>query len=262
MLISMAADLAELRKRRGDYGVDGSVPGLIGMAAGGLLLSACAAAAVHAGRKLLATIALCSSLPLLATVGIYLHTTLRGKFAVWAKLVADMPLSGDERVLDLGCGRGAVMAMMAKRLSTGAVVGLDLWTADQTGNTPGAAQRNLAAEGVSARAVVVTANMTGLPLRDNSFDVVVSSMAIHNIDHFRRSKQGCLRAIEEAVRVLRPGGRIIIADIGLTPLYARHMREIEMQNVRQHTLGWRFWYGPGVGARLVTATKPANSNDS
>ena len=40
---------------------------------------------------------------------LYLHFTLRGKFLVWAELLDKLNLRGDERILDMGCGRGAVL---------------------------------------------------------------------------------------------------------------------------------------------------------
>ena len=65
-------------------------------------------------------------------VGLYLDATLRGKFVVWAQLLDTLRLRGDERILDLGCGRGAVLLMAAERLTTGRAVGVDLWqSADQ-----------------------------------------------------------------------------------------------------------------------------------
>jgi arsenite methyltransferase len=48
----------------------------------------------------------------------------------------------------------------------------------------------------------------GLP--DGSFDLVVSGLAIHNLP----GKLARLSAIDEAIRVLRPGGRVVIADVG------------------------------------------------
>ena len=60
-------------------------------------------------------------------VGLYLDATLRGKFVVWAQLLDSLRLRGDERILDLGCGRGAVLLMAAERLTTGRAVGVDLW---------------------------------------------------------------------------------------------------------------------------------------
>jgi arsenite methyltransferase len=59
------------------------------------------------GRPLLGAILfLCSA-------AIYLDTTLCGKFTVWSRLLDRLGLRGDERVLDLGCGRGAVLLAAA-----------------------------------------------------------------------------------------------------------------------------------------------------
>ena len=87
---------------------------------------------------------------LLAVLGFYLHSTLRGKFVVWADLLDKLGLRGDERILDLGCGRGAVLLMAAQRLTTGRAVGVDLCrSVDQSGNSAEATRRNAIAEGVA-----------------------------------------------------------------------------------------------------------------
>src|SRR6188474_2060010 len=79
-------------------------------------------------------------------VGLYLDATLRGKFVVWAQLLDTLGLRGGERILDLGCGRGAVLLMAAERLTTGRAVGVDLWQrADQSGNCEAATRRNAVA---------------------------------------------------------------------------------------------------------------------
>jgi hypothetical protein len=56
---------------------------------------------------------LLAALFILAILGFYLYATLRGKFVVWAELLDQLNLRGDERILDLGCGRGAVLLMAA-----------------------------------------------------------------------------------------------------------------------------------------------------
>src|SRR5216110_66726 len=68
-----------------------------------------------------------SVLFMVAILGFYLHSTLRGKFVVWAELLDKLGLRGDERILDLGCGRGAALLMAAQHLTTGRAVGIDLW---------------------------------------------------------------------------------------------------------------------------------------
>jgi ubiquinone/menaquinone biosynthesis C-methylase UbiE len=95
--------------------------------------------------------------------------------------------------------------------------------------------------------------MTALPFEDNSFDVVVSSLAIHNIS----GRAGREKAVDEAVRVLRPGGRLMIADIRGTQQHVAQVAKIGMSDVTRSRLGWQFWWGgPWAATRLVTATKP------
>jgi ubiquinone/menaquinone biosynthesis C-methylase UbiE len=183
-----------------------------------------------------------------------LYTSRRGKFVVWAELLDQLELRGDERVLDLGCGRGAVLLLAAGHLTTGRAVGVDLWRkADQSGNAAEATRRNAVAEGVSDRVELHTADVTALPFEAGSFDLVVSNVAIHNV----RGRAGREKAIEEAVRVLRPGGRLMIADLWATRLYRAHLEKLGLSEVTRRNLGWRMWWsGPWLPTYLVTAIKP------
>ena len=191
---------------------------------------------------------------LLGLAGVYLHTTLRGKFQVWHTLLAGSGLRGNERVLDLGCGRGAVLLMAAQHLPQGHAVGIDIWsTKDQSGNAMATTQQNALAEGVAERVELHTADMRRLPFENGSFDLIVSSVAIHNIS----SEIDRDRAIDEAWRVLRPGGRLLIADISKSRRYRQRLEELGATVVRRN-LGWRMWWGgPWVPTMLVDARKPA-----
>lgn len=227
-------------KRRGSYGVDAPYRFVLFA----FLILAELAIAIKS-RKLPPFLA---ALFVLVIATWALYGTLRGKFVVWAQLLDQLGLRGDERILDMGCGRGAVLLLAAERLTTGRAVGVDLWRrVDQSGNSAEATRRNALAEGVADRVDVQTADMTALPFADNSFDLVLSSLAIHNI----RGRAGRQKAVNEAVRVLRPGGRLMIADIRGTRQYQEHLAKLGMSDVR------RFWWGgPWAATRLVSATKP------
>jgi arsenite methyltransferase len=228
-------------RRRGSYGIDAPfAPVFIAVLAA---LEVALAVISGSVRPLLA------ALFILAILGFYLYTTLRGKFVVWAELLDQLNLRGDERILDLGCGRGAVLLMAAQHLTTGRAVGVDLWRrVDQSGNSAEATQRNAVAEGVADRVELHTADMTALPFEDDSFDLIVSNFAIHNIS----GRAGREKAIDEAVRVLRPGGRLMISDVRATRQHQAQLAKIGMRDVTRRQLGWLFL---GL-ARLVTATKP------
>jgi arsenite methyltransferase len=185
----------------------------------------------------------------------FTYTTLRGKFRVWAAELDGLGLDGHERVVDLGCGRGAVLLLAARRLPEGRALGVDLWRdGDQLGNSEAATRANAEAVGVSDRVDLVTGDLRALPLPDACAEVVVSSMALHGIQAFE--DRGA--AVREAYRVLVPGGRLRIADIRNLPHYAEILGGLGAVDVDVRRLGWRFWYGgPWFGAWMLSAVKPA-----
>jgi SAM-dependent methyltransferase len=129
---------------------------------------------------------------------------------------------GDERVLDVGCGRGLFLIGAAKRLTTGRAMGIDKWQAeDLSGNEPSASLSNAVIEGVADRVDVQTADARKLPFDDASFDVVLSSAALHNI-YDAAERQA---AVREIARVLTVGGRVLIVDVRHLRQYARTLRE-------------------------------------
>jgi arsenite methyltransferase len=250
--VGAAAD--DLTQRRGEYGIDAPyVPMMLGGIGLGLLTVAVVLALL--GSTLVPAF-LIGGLWMLLSTASFLYTTRAGKFAVWAELLRELNLRGDEQVLDMGSGRGAVLMMIAKLLPRGKAVGLDLWkSTDQSGNTLEAARRNAELEGVADRVEFVTGDMTSMPFEAGSFDVVISALAIHNIT----DPAGRRKAIDEAFRVLKPGGRLLIADFRSTPEYGSRLRELGASDVIERSLGWRYWYGgPWTATKLVSAMKPTS----
>ena len=223
------------------YGIEAPyVPA--GLAAGG---AACCAVARWRRAPWLAAI----GAGLEGQAGLYLHTTMRGKLQVWERELDSLALRGDERLLDLGCGRGAVLIAAARRLPAGRAVGIDLWRSqDQSGNDIDFTRANAQAAGVSDLVELNTADMTELPFPDASFDVVTSALAVHNIP----TVEGRRQAIDEAMRVLRPGGRLLLADFRHANDYRQHLGAA----ANSRPLGPSYWYGgPWAATTLVTCTK-------
>ncbi len=144
------------------------------------------------------------------------------------------PWTGREEVLDVGCGRGLMLVGAARRLTTGKAVGIDLWRAeDQADNTPDAALENARLEGVAERVSVETCDARKLPFSDASFDVVLSHWVVHNLpDATDRA-----RAVDEMLRVLRPGGVLVLADIANHAAYKEQLTSRGVADMRIYTGG-------------------------
>jgi arsenite methyltransferase len=173
-----------------------------------------------------------------------------GGFMVWSSRVAklalrdrlldSLELKGEERVLDVGCGRGLMLIGAARRLKSGKATGIDIWNqTDLTGNSAEAAKQNAKIEGVSDRVRIETGDARKLVYPDNHYDAVVSTLAIHNIP----DEHGRDQAVREMWRVLKPGGRLVIFDIFHTTHYAKVLRECGARDITVSGLGW-LWCVP------------------
>lgn len=234
-----------------NYGIDapGVVRNLALMGLGGVLLSA--AGNAHAGvlgRTLEITGWWCSAIGL-GEAGWMVWGSRVGKLRLRDRLLDRLALRGDERVLDVGCGRGLLLIGAARRLPRGRAVGLDLWRSeDLSGNDRLETLRNAAAEGVAERVEVRNGDMRAMPFEDAAFDVVLSSLAIHNIADADARAQ----ALEEIARVLKPGGRLLLVDFQRTGEYARVLKALGWRDVKLS--GLSFLIFPPV--RCVAGTRP------
>ncbi len=99
------------------------------------------------------------------------------------------------RLLDVGCGTGALLASVAGGAADAEPCGVDL-----------SGEMLAIARAKTPRGVrLVQGSADRLPFADASFDVVVSTSVFH---YFRRPQD----ALGEASRVLRPGGTLVITD--------------------------------------------------
>ena len=121
-------------------------------------------------------------------------------------------------VLELACGTGAVIALLAKKYPEKHYTGIDL--------SPKMIE--VASAKKTENAVFVCDDCENLPFEDNSFDAITCSMSFHHYPHpvdFFRSCE----------RVLRSGGRLIIRDMTAGPIMLKLINAVEMPLV--HLLG-------------------------
>lgn len=184
-----------------------------------------------------------------ASIFLMLLSSLYGKFVMRDKLINDLQIKGNEKILDVGCGRGLLLIALAKKLTTGRAVGLDIWSRDDLSNNSAKNTfKNAEIENVISKIELITGDMTAMNFNNNSFDIVVSSVAIHNL----QTKILREKAIQEINRVLKPGGQVALLDFQHTKEYQQLLS----------ALGWKtvllskryFWMFPPV--RIVTGKKP------
>jgi SAM-dependent methyltransferase len=173
-----------------------------------------------------------------------------GKLRVRDRLLDRLEWRGDERVLDVGCGHGLLLIGAAKRLTSGKAVGIDIWrNYDQANNSAEATRRNVEIEGVSDRVEIRDADARNMPFPDGSFDIIVSSWALHNIP----TSAGRTQALREIIRVLRPGGQLAILDIWGTSKHVALLEESGFVDVQRRVGTFAFLWP----TFLVLARKPA-----
>jgi arsenite methyltransferase len=171
-----------------------------------------------------------------------------GKLRARDALLDRLHLDPSATVLDAGCGHGLLLIGAAHRVPSGRAIGVDIWSQrDQGDNSAAATLANAVAEGVADRVDVRNADIRELPFADATFDAIVSNLVIHNISGRDQRR----RAINEFVRVLKPGGQIGIMDLGHVGQYAADLRAAGMSQVRTH--GITPWIFPPT--RILTARK-------
>lgn len=144
-------------------------------------------------------------LDLSAAIGLYDYWARRHLEDVHNRLIELADLREDEKILDLGCGTGQLIAMINARHPDCRIHGID----------PGHHMIKIALKknhsGISSENFV-TGRATCLPYEDNTFDCVFSCLVFHLLD-----EQKIKRALVEIRRVLKPHGRYISIEFESYP---------------------------------------------
>jgi demethylmenaquinone methyltransferase/2-methoxy-6-polyprenyl-1,4-benzoquinol methylase len=123
----------------------------------------------------------------------------------WRRQVAMMarpPTSG--LALDVGTGTGKLAQALAQRMPRGRVVGVDFTQAMLVEGRRSRSVRHAALE-------LVVGDATQLPFADGCFDAVVSGFLVRNLAELETG-------LREQVRLLRPGGRLVVLEVTPRPM--------------------------------------------
>lgn len=116
------------------------------------------------------------------------------------------------RVLDVGTGPGWIPIALAQQHPD-----WDLWALDPSPAMLARGRRHAAAANLGERIRFVPGSGTKLPFDDRSFDLVISHFTLHHVDR-------PVAFLNEAARVVRPGGTVLIKDLVRQPPWKAALR--------------------------------------
>jgi SAM-dependent methyltransferase len=117
---------------------------------------------------------------------------------------------GDGKLLDIGCGNGALAIEAAKKYPKAQIVGIDYW-GGQLEYSQESCEKNAQLANVAERTSFQKASAAKLPFEDESFDVAVSNVVFHNVQDVKDKRA----LIQEALRVLKKDGLFVFQDLFL-----------------------------------------------
>ena len=129
---------------------------------------------------------------------------------VWNLVLTNLDWNGNGKILDVGCGNGALTIKTAKHYPNAKVVGIDYW-GTQWEYSKSDCEANARTEGVSDRVQFQKASASNLPFEDGYFDAAVSNMCFHEVADAKDKRE----VIREALRVVRKGGSFCFQDLFL-----------------------------------------------
>ncbi len=133
---------------------------------------------------------------------------------LWQTTLAHLHWSGTGRALDIGTGNGALAIKLAGQFPNALITAVDTWAFDWAYSRE-TCESNARAASVPQRLTFETASAQQLPYEDASFDAVVSHFVFHEV----KAEPDKIKLIQEALRLLKPGGCFAFSDMYYNPTF-------------------------------------------
>ena len=125
-------------------------------------------------------------------------------------VLGQLSWNGEGKLLDIGCGNGALAIEAAKKYPEAQITGIDYW-GGQWEYSKSACEKNAQIAGVAERTTFQKASAAKLPFPDGFFDVAVSNFVFHEVQDAKDKRE----VVKEALRALKRGGLFAFQDLFL-----------------------------------------------
>lgn len=178
----------------------------------------------------------------------FIHTALSGYPKVWRKLISRLNIAQDAQVLELSVGRIDNLLAVAHSLQQpGKVTGAGQWKGGLQ-----KAQAKVNTAGIADRVSLADTNVFNMTFTDRRFDYVLVDLAFHDITP--AIERG--RALQEASRVLKPAGKIAIADFAHIAEYRQILTNLGFNDIQVAAAGVNGWWGgPWAATQVLVAQR-------
>jgi demethylmenaquinone methyltransferase/2-methoxy-6-polyprenyl-1,4-benzoquinol methylase len=136
------------------------------------------------------------------------HLLSFGLDRLWRRLLVDVVRpQGGATICDMAIGTGDIAIPLAQRYRDVKIIGVD-----SSAGMLSVARKKVAAAGLEERISLVESDMRNTPLPSSTADVITSAFTLRNLPDRDR-------ALNEFRRLLKPGGRIFVLELGMPELF-------------------------------------------
>ncbi len=181
-------------------------------------------------------------------MAIFAHTISRGHQQILEKTLDRLNLAAADQALAFTAGRVEDLKLVGQRLQVpGKVTGVACWQQSLP-----VVKQQVAAAQLSDRVKLVDSSMMNLPFANQLFDLVMVDAALHNITP--AIQRG--RALQEAARVLKANGTLVIIDTKFMAEYQQVLTNMGIDDLHVVKTGFNGWWGgPLITTKVLVAKR-------